>query len=613
MRPAIAVVTLLVIILATGTVHALQYEKKPDIIVSGVYVVNKELMRPISTNYLTRGDNQILTLVIFNDAREEKIVYSNSIEASFFSKNTNMLFTAYNVSLKLVGDKDIEVKTPNLYLPAIPPMKPINLQFVVKVNENAKPGRHVLTLKVKFFRIYGLTDVIPLPTQTIPTSYSVTTSGSNTTTTTTYKYSQLLQSFKIEYLEMTKDIPVVVYVTKKNVQVKILKVIPTDLRGKSKGELELIIKNTGEKTARNAYAVLTLPSGFEASSESSQTSALPSVSTMSAMSGFSMGSIPAMPTSMMSLQKVTAKSGQEVTYYIGDLKPNETAKVRFYFKINVEEGGNYTFHLKLVYLDAYGHTEESGSVPFGVYVAPAPKFTVKSVNSKIYVNSKGEVTVTMVSDTNLSDVTVMMSASLPLSVLSSTYYVGTVKAGQPFNATFKLQASSEAEPVTYPAQIKVKYKTLDTYMESNPIKIGVKVNPKMSFEVIGVPKIAAGEEKIIEFKIKNVGDFEVREATARLTIVDPFSSTDDTAYLGNLKPGQSAIAKFKISVDKDATPKLYALNLEVKYKDPEGDWVISAPTKAVIDVTPAKPPYALYGAVIAVIVIAAIAYARSRR
>ncbi len=611
MRPATAVVALLVIILAAGTVHALEYEKKPDIIVSGVYVVNKELMRPISTNYLTRGDNQILTLVIFNDARQEKIVYSNSIEASFFSKNPNMLFTAYNVSLKLVGDKDIEVKTPNLYLPAIPPMKPINLQFVVKVNENAKPGRHVLTLKVKFFRIYGLTDVIPLPTQTIPTTYSVTTSGSNTTTTTTYKYSQLLQSFRIQYLEMTKDIPVVVYVTKKNVQVKILKVIPIDLRGKSKGELELVIKNAGEKTARNAYAVLTLPSGFEASSGSSQSSAMPSMPMMAGMAG--MGSLPSMPTSMMNLQQVTAKSGQEVSYYIGDLKPNETAKVRFYFKINVKEGGNYTFHLKLVYLDAYGHTEESSSVPFGVYVAPAPKFTVKSVNSKLYVNSKGEVTVTIVSDTNLSDVTVTMSASSPLSVLSSEYYVGNVKAGQPFNATFKLQASSEAEPVTYPAQIKVKYKTLDTYMESDPIKIGVKVNPKMSFEVIGVPKIAAGEEKIIEFKIKNVGDFEVREATARLTIVDPFSSTDDTAYLGNLKPGQSAIAKFKVSVDKDATPKLYALNLEVKYKDPEGDWVISAPTKAVIDVTPAKPPYALYGAVIAIIVIAAIAYARSRR
>ncbi len=56
-------------------------------------------------------------------------------------------------------------------------------------------------------------------------------------------------------------------------------------------------------------------------------------------------------------------------------------------------------------------------------------------------------------------------------------------------------------------------------------------------------------------------------------------------------------ASFKISVDSDATPKLYALNLEVKYKDPEGEWAYSEPAKAKILVTPAKPPYGLYAVV----------------
>jgi len=139
------------------------------------------------------------------------------------------------------------------------------------------------------------------------------------------------------------------------------------------------------------------------------------------------------------------------------------------------------------------------------------------------------------------------------------------------------------------------------------------VNPKVNFEVSGIPKIAAGEEKIITFMIKNLGEFEVRDATARITIVDPFSSTDDTAFLGNLKPGQAVNASFKISVDKDATPKLYALNLEVKYKDLEGEWAISEPTKAIIQVTPAKPPYILYSIVAIIAAIAVIVYFRSRK
>jgi len=64
--------------------------------------------------------------------------------------------------------------------------------------------------------------------------------------------------------------------------------------------------------------------------------------------------------------------------------------------------------------------------------------------------------------------------------------------------------------------------------------------------------------------------------------------------------------------NSDATPKLYALNLEVKYKDPEGEWAISEPAKAVINVTPAKPPYMLYGIVGLIIVAAVIVYLKRR-
>ena len=50
----------------------------------------------------------------------------------------------------------------------------------------------------------------------------------------------------------------------------------------------------------------------------------------------------------------------------------------------------------------------------------------------------------------------------------------------------------------------------------------------------------------------------------------------------------------------------------MKYKDPEGEWAISEPAKAVISVTPAKPPYILYGIVTAVIIAAVIIYFKRR-
>ena len=72
------------------------------------------------------------------------------------------------------------------------------------------------------------------------------------------------------------------------------------------------------------------------------------------------------------------------------------------------------------------------------------------------------------------------------------------------------------------------------------------------------------------------------------------------------------IVKFKVSVDKDATPKRYGLNLEVKYKDPEGEWAISEPTKAVIEVLPPQPPYTVI-AVAVIVALLSVIYLRRRR
>ena len=189
----------------------------------------------------------------------------------------------------------------------------------------------------------------------------------------------------------------------------------------------------------------------------------------------------AMPTAMPSatLSTTLPASASQPAYYIGDLRPGEVAKAIFYVKIDTKEEGNYTFKVKAVYLNEFDQIEESNEVPFGVHVAKAPSFEVKSVQSHVYVNTKGDVIVKIVPTADLKDVSVYLSTNSPLSVLSAEYYLGDVQAGQEYIAVFTVQASNEAKPVTYPAEIRMKYKSLDEYFESDPIKIGIKVNPKM--------------------------------------------------------------------------------------------------------------------------------------
>ena len=589
----VAAFVMLSLITAVSEVKALEYEDKPDIT---AYVVG--------SNHLDRGEQKTIYITIYNPAERKRVSYSDKEEAAFFVGREDMFFTAYNVEVKLEGNKYFEVKTPKQKIPALPPLKPINLAFVVKVSDKAKTGKYDLNLSVKFDRIYELSYLDVYSPQLLPIQKTV--QGKNETVS--YKYEVLTEGYEIKYEDESKNITIPIYVKERDVKLEVVNVTTENMVGKSKGKLVVEVKNVGEKVAKNAYIVLETPSSFKASalSLSQPSMATPAMSIPPSMPSAmpatavppQMQISPAMPSTMPSSQPA---------YYVGDLRPSETAKIIFYIKTDVKDEGNYTFKVKAVYLNEFGQIAESDPVPFGVHVEKAPDFVVKSVESKVFVNAKGDVVVTLIPVMDLRDVSAYLTTKPPLSVLSSEYYLGNIKAGRQYTAVFKVQASDEAKPITYPAEIKLKYKSMNEYFYTDAKSVGIKVNPKMKFEVYGTPKIAAGSEGVVTLTIKNVGNFNIREATARLTITDPFSSSDDTAYVGTLKPGQTADIKFKLSVDADATPKKYGLNLEVKYKDLEDEWAISEPTKAVIEVTPPQPPYGAI-VIIAIIAIVAVVY-----
>ena len=611
----ISFLALLIIISFTASVQALKYEEKPHISVSMV-----------GSDQLAKGEEKTIILTVFNDAKRVRIEYKDEVEASFF-KNDEMLFTAYNLTLELVGNDKIRVETPTQKLPALPSMQPITLQYTIKVAENASPGAYTLTLKVNYERIERLKRLEIFPVQSFPKEFrssisrlatDVFMTNATITNTTVYEYRFTTKEYKLEYAEETQEIPLKFVVREEGVKLKVLNVTTDPLIGGGKGKVEVEFANSGEKVARDAYVTLETPNGFEATafsiSQPTVSPSLPSVPGMGIPTGMPAG-FPSMP-SMPSMPTPTSAplSQAKAAYYVGDLKPGDKASATFYLKIDVKDGGYYPLKLKAVYIDESGSLKESEAVPFGIRVEPAPELVVKSVESKVFANAKGEVRVTVSATADLEDTTLSLSANPPISVLSSEYYLGDLKAGKEKTAVFKVKASSEAKAVPYPAQLKLKYRTMDEYSETNPVEIGISVSPKLEFEIEGKPVINAGTEKIVEFQIKNAGSYEVRDATARLTVVDPFSSTDDTAFIGNLKPGEVSTIKFKLKADREATPKLYALNLEVKYKDPEDEWVISEPVKATIEITPKKVsnlPYIAGGIIIAAI-IAALAYRRLR-
>ncbi len=118
------------------------------------------------------------------------------------------------------------------------------------------------------------------------------------------------------------------------------------------------------------------------------------------------------------------------------------------------------------------------------------------------------------------------------------------------------------------------------YLPGNASQIiGVKVLGQGSdglLRVLGVNSdISPGSTGIVSAAIKNAGSSLLRNCTLHLMAAPPFHPSEEGCDLGDIGPGDVAVAKFPMKVDGDAGLKDYSLACEVLHKD--GKIVITFP------------------------------------
>ena len=125
-------------------------------------------------------------------------------------------------------------------------------------------------------------------------------------------------------------------------------------------------------------------------------------------------------------------------------------------------------------------------------------------------------------------------------------------------------------------------------INSQNLTIPVIVKDEADFEVVEISsKLVADEESLLYVTYRNVGELPIKDATVRISVSDPFSTTDDQAFIGSLASGESAVARFKLKVDETATTKMYGINSEIKYEDVDGHDRISDNIKIQVETLPA--------------------------
>ncbi len=199
-------------------------------------------------------------------------------------------------------------------------------------------------------------------------------------------------------------------------------------------------------------------------------------------------------------------------------------------------------------------------------------------------------------------------------VKSSQQEAGSLPSGQQTEEPiqYTIEISNNAQSGTYPLLLTLMYGYQDnvqingdnetsvgiTNLEvglwyeigAQNITIPISVKEEARFEVTDVSgELVADEEGLLSVTYKNVGDLPIKDATVRISASDPFSTTDDQAFIGSIASGESAVALFNLKVDETATTKMYAINSEIKYEDVDGHDQISDVIKIQVETLPPIP------------------------
>jgi hypothetical protein len=206
-------------------------------------------------------------------------------------------------------------------------------------------------------------------------------------------------------------------------------------------------------------------------------------------------------------------------------------------------------------------------------------------------------------------VKILRNGNSPIIPTDSSVYIGDFPSGSTVDCRYKVSVSSDAESQTYPIDVVVVYQNNEgDFITSRSDTAGIPVGGKVDFSIISPPgEMNPGNKKVLNVEYKNTGDTTIYSAQARISAVDPFTSNDDTAYIGDLKPGESKTVPFVVSVDRTATIKEYGLDSEIRYRDALDNTYISDTLKVNVDVTsPAGITTILSNPIYLSIVIAAV-------
>ena len=235
------------------------------------------------------------------------------------------------------------------------------------------------------------------------------------------------------------------------------------------------------------------------------------------------------------------------------------------------------------------------TIPLTIKIKPQVKIeVVEAVPEQVTVGSSGYLNLKIrnigFEDGKKATVKILRNGLSPIIPTDSSVFVGDFPRNGTVSCRYKVAVSGNAAQQTYPVDVAVTYENrAGDIVTSATDTVGIPVGGKLSFSVTSEPpRVSPGTGNVIVVEYRNNGDTTAYHSQARISAVDPFKSSDDTTYLGDLKPGDEATARYQISVDEAAEIRTYSLDAEMRYRDALDNSQVSDTFKVPVSVEP-KP------------------------
>lgn len=311
---------------------------------------------------------------------------------------------------------------------------------------------------------------------------------------------------------------------------------------------------------------------------------------------------------------------------VGDIKSQGLVKVTILAKIlSNATMGEYKIPLTIRYTylassdnDAADTLQSnyriiSETFPITVKIKPQVKIDViEAVPENLNIGSGGyldlKIQNTGFEDGKKATVKILRNGLSPIIPTDSSVYVGDFPSQGIVFCRYRVSVSDNAAKQTYPIDIVVTYENRDgDIVTSATDTVGIPIGERLSFSVTSNSfRVLPGSDNVIAVEYKNNGYTTAYHSQARISVVDPFTSLDDTTFIGDLKPGETASARYQIHAADEAENKTYMLDAEIRYRDALDNSQVSDIFKVPIQVDP-KPvsqgPVSMLPATLLIVII----------